>query len=145
MRTIKQLVGIASCLLAFIPGFCLFTGLRSGECSLRNSLFRFGSEMTYACFPDQERAVARPLIDVIGERLGDLGAAGILALLLLVNPQLPVKLELLLLALCSLWFWWMCRGLERNINASGANAGQDMVVTATTKYSGMAHQRAGIV
>jgi ATP/ADP translocase len=139
------IVGIASCLLAFIPGFWLFTCLRSGEYSLRNSLFRFGSEMTYACIPDQERAVVRPLIDVIGERLGDLGASGILAILLLVNPQLPVKLGLLLLALCSLLFWWMCRGLERNINASGGNAGQDLVVTATTKSSGMAHQGAGIV
>ena len=139
------IVGIASCLLAFIPGFWLFTCLRSGEYSLRNSLFRFGSEMTYACFPDQERAVVRPLIDVIGERLGDLGAAGILALLLHVNPQLPLKLGLLLLALCSLLFWWMCRSLERNINANGVNVGQDLAVAATTKYSGMAHQRAGIV
>jgi hypothetical protein len=68
-----------------------------------------------------------------------------LAILLLVNPQLPVKLGLLLLALCSLLFWWMCRSLERNINASGGNAGQDLVVTATTKSSGMAHQGAGIV
>jgi hypothetical protein len=139
------IVGIASCLLAFIPGFWLFTCLRSGEYSLRNSLFRFGSEMTYACFPDQERAVVRPLIDVIGERLGDLGAAGILALLLHVNPQLPLKLGLLLLALCSLLFWWMCRSLERNINANGVNVGQDLAVAATAKYSGMAHQRAGIV
>src|SRR5580693_5206365 len=44
------IVGIASCLLAFAPGFWLFTCLRSGEYSLRNSLFRFGSEMTYAHF-----------------------------------------------------------------------------------------------
>jgi hypothetical protein len=139
------IVGIASCLLAFIPGFWLITCLRSGEYSLRNSLFRFGSEMTYACIPDQERAVVRPLIDVIGERLGYLGASGILAILLLVNPQLPVKLGLLVLALCSLLFWWMCRSLERNINASGGNAGQDLVVTATTKSLGMAHQGAGIV
>jgi ATP/ADP translocase len=139
------IVGIASGLLVFIPGFWLFTCLRSGEYSLRNSLFRYGSEMTYACFPDQERAVVRPLIDVIGERLGDLGASGILAILLLVNPQLPVKLGLLLLALCSLLFWWISRSLERNINASGVNAGQDLAVTATTKYSGMAHQGAGIV
>jgi ATP/ADP translocase len=139
------IVGIASCLLAFIPGFWLFTCLRSGEYSLRNSLFRFGSEMAYAHVPDQERAVVRPLIDVIGERLGDLGAAGILALLLLINPQLPVKLGLLLLALCSFLFWWMCRSLERNIQASGVNAGQDLVGTAMTKSSGMAHQGVGIV
>jgi ATP/ADP translocase len=139
------IVGIASGLIAFIPGFWLFTCLRSGEYSLRNSLFRYGSEMTYACFPDQERAVVRPLIDVIGERLGDLGASGLLAILLLVNPHLPVKLGLFMLALCSLWFWWICRSLERNINASRVTAAQHQAVTTTTKYPGMAHQTAGIV
>jgi hypothetical protein len=139
------IVGMASCVVAFAPGFWLFTCLRSGEYSLRNSLFRFGSEMTYACFPDRERATVRPLIDVIGERLGDLGAAGILALLLLMNPALPVKPGLLLLALCSFAFWWICRSLERSVHAIGLRTGQDLAVTATTKYSGMAHEGAGIV
>jgi hypothetical protein len=139
------IVGIASCLLAFTPAFWLFTCLRSGEYSLRNSLFRFGSEMTYACFPDEERAVVRPLIDVIGERLGDLGAAGILAILLLVNPHLPIKLGLMMVAMCSFLFWWICRSLERDIHAVRMNDGKGLVAAATTKYSGMAHQGAGIV
>src|ERR1700723_2854412 len=139
------IVGVASCLFAFAPGFWRFTFLRSGEYSLRNSLFRFGSEMTYAHFPDQERATVRPLIDVIGERLGDLCASGILALLLLMNPALPVKPGLLLLALCSFAFWWFCRSLERNINVIGTSTGQDAAVNATSKYSGMAHEGAGIV
>ena len=139
------IVGIASCLFALAPGFWQFTCLRSGEYALRNSLFRLGSEMTYACFPDQERATVRPLIDVIGERLGDLCASGILALLLLMNPALPVKPGLLLLALCSFAFWWICRSLERNINVIGTSTGQDLAVTAATKYSGMAHGSAGIV
>jgi hypothetical protein len=139
------IIGIASCLFAFAPGFWQFTCLRSGEYSLRNSLFRFGSELTYAHVPDQERATVRPLIDVIGERLGDLCAAGILALLLLVNPALPVKPGLLVLALCSLLFWWICRGLERSINALRMTAGKDPALSATTKYPGMAHEGAGIV
>jgi ATP/ADP translocase len=139
------IVGIASCLFAFTPGFWQFTCLRSGEYSLRNSIFRLGSEMTYACFPDQERATVRPLIDVIGERLGDLCASGILALLLLMNPALPVKPGLLLLALCSFAFWWICRSLEHSVNAVGKKTGKDLAVTATTKYSGMAHESAGIV
>jgi ATP/ADP translocase len=139
------IISVASCLLALAPGFWQFTCLRSGEYSLRNSLFRLGSEMTYACFPDQERAIVRPLIDVIGERLGDLCASGILALLLLVNPQLPVKPGLLVLAVCSLLFWWFCRNLERNINTIGKKAGQDLAATAASKYSGIAHESAGIV
>ena len=139
------IVGVASVLFAFAPGFWQFTCLRGGEYSLRNSLFRLGSEMTYACVPDQERATFRPLIDVIGERLGDLCASGILALLLLVNPALPVKPGLLVLALCSFAFWWISRSLERSVNAIGMTTGQDLGVTATNKYSGMAHEGAGIV
>jgi ATP/ADP translocase len=137
------IVGVASCLFVLAPGFWQFTCLRGGEYSLRNSLFRLGSEMTYACFPDQERATVRPLIDVIGERLGDLCASGILAFLLFMNPQLPVKPGLLLLALCSLLFWWMCRSLEQSIN--GINAGRGVAATATEKYSGIVHENAGIV
>jgi ATP/ADP translocase len=109
------IICVSSGLLAFAPGFWPFAFLRSGEYSLRNSLFRFGSEMTYARFPDNDRAKVRPLIDVIGERVGDLCASGILAFLLLVNPQLPVKLGLLLLALCSFLFWRISRSFERNI------------------------------
>jgi hypothetical protein len=139
------IVCIASCLFVFAPGFWQFTCLRSGEYSLRNSLFRYGSEVAYAHFPDQERAVVRPLIDVIGERLGDLMASGILAILLRVNPQLPVKPGLLMLALCSLLFWWMCRSLERNITTIRMKAGRDVAAASTAEYAGMAHEGAGIV
>jgi ATP/ADP translocase len=139
------IIGIASCLFAFAPGFWQFTCLRSGEYSLRNSLFRLGSEMTYACFPDEKRAIVRPLIDVIGERLGDLCASGIVALLLLLNPQLPVKPGLYVLALCSLLFWWLCRRLERSLNDFGANAAQNASVSGRAGYAGMTHEGAGIV
>ncbi len=139
------IVGIASCLLSLTPGFWLFTCLRSGEYSLRNSLFRYGSEMAYAHFPDKERATVRPLIDVIGERLGDLCASGILAFLLFVNPHLPTKLGLILLALCSLLFWWICRSLERSISIIRSRDGQAPAATASGKYAGMAHESAGIV
>jgi len=140
------IVFVASCLFAFAPGFWQFTCLRSGEYSLRNSLFRYGSEVAYAHFPDQERAVVRPLIDVIGERLGDLLAAGILACLLFFNPQLPIKPGLVLLALCSLLFWSISRSLERSISIMRLKAGHDTASTAAnTKYAGMAHEGAGIV
>jgi ATP/ADP translocase len=138
------IVGIASCLFAFAPGFWQFTCLRSGEYTLRNSIFRLGSEMTYAHFPDQERATVRPLIDVIGERVGDLCASGILALLLLINSSLPVKPGLLLLALCSFAFWWICRSLERSISIIRRKAGHEPA-TSTNHYTAMAHEGAGIV
>jgi ATP/ADP translocase len=138
------IICIASTLLAFAPGFWLFAFLRSGEYSLRNSLFRFGSEMTYARFPDKDRARVRPLIDVIGERVGDLCASGILAFLLLVNPQLPVKLGLLLLALCSFLFWRISSSLERNITATEMCPGGNVAVATKTNYARMRHQGARI-
>jgi ATP/ADP translocase len=135
---------IASCLLAFAPGFWPFAFLRNGEYSMRNSLFRFGSEMAYGLFPDHERAVVRPLIDVIGERLGDLCASGMLAFLLFVNPQLPTKLGLFLLALCSLVFWRICRSLERSMSAFGMSATRDLTANERSKLPAMAHEGAGI-
>jgi hypothetical protein len=42
-------------------------------------------------------------------------------------------------------FWWICRSLERSITAVRMKAGQDLTVTGTTEYSGMAHEGAGIV
>jgi ATP/ADP translocase len=138
-------VCIASCLLAFAPGFWPFAFLRNSEYSLRNSLFRFGTEMAYARFPDHERAiVVRPLIDVIGERLGDLCASGVLAFLLFVNPQLPVALGLLLLAMCSLLFWRICRSLERSMSVLIVKVGQDAAATRDDQMRGMAHENAGI-
>jgi hypothetical protein len=125
---------IASCLFVFAPGFWPLVFLRNGEYSLRNSLFRFGSEMAYGLFSDKERATVRPLIDVIGERLGDLCASGILAFLLLANPQLPIKLGLLFLALCSLLFWWICRNLEQSMRAFGMATRRDLATPETTKY-----------
>jgi hypothetical protein len=38
--------------------------------------------MVYAALPDKLRVEVRPLVDVVGERLGDMSAAGILHLLL---------------------------------------------------------------
>jgi hypothetical protein len=136
---------IASCLLVFAPGFWPFAFLRNAEYSLRNSLFRFGSEMAYGLFPDQERAIVRPLIDVVGERMGDLCASGILAFLLSVNPQLPVKLGLLLLALCSLLFWRICRSLERSMSAFGKTAVPGFAAIENDQIRGMAHESAGSV
>jgi len=135
---------IASCFTTFAPGFWAFTFLRGGEYSLRNSLYRLGSELTYACLPDDKRGAIRPLIDVIGERLGDVCASGILAFLLFVNPKLPVKLGLLLLALCSLMFWWMCRSLEGELTAIGITARRDLALSQTANYGAIAQESAGI-
>ncbi|QEE28907.1 hypothetical protein FTW19_13415 [Terriglobus albidus] len=96
------------------PVFSVFEYLRIGEYSLRNSAQRCGTEMIYATLPDKLRVEIRPLIDVVGERLGDMSAAGILQLLLAANSGLNVRSTLLAvagLAVC-LWFcshWLLVR------------------------------------
>ena len=143
-RLHPALLCLASCSVIFAPGFWAFTCLRGGEYSLRNSLYRFGSEMAYAIFPDEKRGVIRPLIDVIGERLGDFCASGILAALLFMKPQLPVRLGLLSLALCSLLFWWVWRSLEHYLTKVRITTERALPPIQHAAYSGIAHEGAGI-
>src|SRR6202000_3547562 len=65
-----------------MPVFQVFGFLRIGEYSLRNSTSRCGIEMVYAALPDKLRVEVRPLVDVVGERLGDMSAAGIFHVIL---------------------------------------------------------------
>ncbi len=96
---------IAASLGMILPVFPILAVLRAGEYSLRNSVFRCGVEMVYAVMPDNLRVEARPLIDVVGERIGDLIAAGLLALLLMGGSQLGYRWSLLIFSLlgCALW------------------------------------------
>jgi hypothetical protein len=64
-----------------MPVFQVFGFLRVGEYSLRNSASRCGIEMVCAALPDRLRVEVCPLVDVVGERLGDMSAAGMLHLL----------------------------------------------------------------
>ena len=96
------------------PVFSVFECLRIGEYSLRNSASRCGTEMVYAALPDRLRVEIRPLIDVVGERVGDMSAAGLLRLLLTANAGLNFRPTLLVVAglgAC-LWFcssWLLAR------------------------------------
>jgi ATP/ADP translocase len=96
------------------PVFSVFEVLRIGEYSLRNSASRCGIEMVYAALPDKLRVEVRPLIDVVGERVGDMSAAGLLHLLLVANAGLNFRSTLLVvsgLGAC-LWFcssWLLSR------------------------------------
>jgi ATP/ADP translocase len=96
------------------PVFSVFECLRIGEYSLRNSASRCGIEIVYAALPDRLRVEVRPLIDVVGERVGDMSAAGLLHLLLAADVGLNFRSTLLVVAglgAC-LWFcssWLLAR------------------------------------
>jgi len=95
-------VTLMGCAAAFLPSFWVLGAYRTMEYSLRNSTLRFGAERALTALPDDVRGEARPLIDVVSERLGDLAAAGFLQLLFLDNPGLAMRPALITVAGCSL-------------------------------------------
>ena len=102
---------------AFLPIFSVFQALRVGEYSLRNSAGRCGIETVYAALPDQQRVEVRPLVDVIGERLGDMSAAGLLHVLLTENARLNFGATLWVMAGLGVALWvcsyWLLERVER--------------------------------
>lgn len=107
------LVGSLATLSSFVPGAWTMGFLRSFEYSLRNSAFRTGTERIYLLLPDELRVESRPLIDVIGERVGDMVAAGMLQILFLTGTGIVVQRKALVaVAACSGLLYLLCRRLE---------------------------------
>ena len=108
----------AACLIgSALPLFGIFELLRIGEYSLRNSASRCGIETVYAAVPDKVRVEVRPLIDVVGERLGDMSAAGVLHLLLSGTGSINFRHTLLVIAGLATGLWicskWLLRRVDR--------------------------------
>ena len=107
---------VAALASASLPIFHVFEVLRIGEYSLRNSASRCGIETVYAALPDKVRVEVRPLVDVVGERLGDMSAAGILHLLLSDNAGMKFRYTLLVVASLGATLWigseWLLRRVE---------------------------------
>jgi hypothetical protein len=101
---------------ASVPVFRVFEFLRIGEYSLRNSLSRCGIEMVYATLPDKLRVEVRLLVDVVGERLGDMSAAGILHLLLAGHSGMNFRYTLIVVASLGATLWigseWLLRRVD---------------------------------
>ncbi|MFT4111619.1 hypothetical protein [Silvibacterium sp.] len=106
-------VGAAALICAIMPGVWTMGFFRTFEYSMRNSVFRTGTERTYLLLPDEVRVETRPLIDVVGERLGDMAAAGMLQVLLMTGTALAPRTTLLTVAGCSALLYGMCRMLEK--------------------------------
>jgi ATP/ADP translocase len=108
--TLAGLIGV------ILPVFPVLAILRAGEYSLRNSAFRCGVEMVYANLPDNLRVETRPLIDVVGERIGDMIAAGLLALLLMGSSQPGYRPSLLMFSFLGFALWGLSRWLIRRMD-----------------------------
>jgi hypothetical protein len=108
-----------------MPVFQVFGFLRIGEYSLRNSASRCGIEMVYAALPDRLRVEVRPLVDVVGERLGDMSAAGMLHVLLSERTGLSFKFTLLVVASLGTALWICSEWLLRRVDHMKAAAERD--------------------
>jgi hypothetical protein len=105
-----------------MPVFQVFGFLRIGEYSLRNSASRCGIEMVYAALPDRLRVEVRPLVDVVGERLGDMSAAGMLHLLLSEHSGMNFRYTLLVVASFGTALWICSERLLRRVDHMKAAA-----------------------
>ncbi len=113
-----------------VPVFRVFEFLRIGEYSLRNSLSRCGIEMVYAALPDKLRVEVRPLVDVVGERLGDMSAAGILHLLLSGHSDVNFRYTLIVVASLGATLWvgseWLLRRVDHMNAATERDDGEQL-------------------
>ena len=115
---------VAALASVVMPVFHVFGFLRIGEYSLRNSASRCGIEMVYAALPDRLRVEVRPLVDVVGERLGDISAAGMLHLLL--SERTGVSFNTLLVVASLGTALWICsEWLLRRVDHMKAAAERD--------------------
>jgi AAA family ATP:ADP antiporter len=81
-----------------VPGLESVLIARGGESVFRGSLFRTGYEIFYTPIPQREKRVAKSLIDVGFDRLGDTVGGGLLRLSLMLAPASQITTILLLSA-----------------------------------------------
>jgi len=91
VATLPVTVGAGGLAALLAPGlWCLSIG-RGAESALRNSLFRSGYELFYTPMRPAEKRSVKTMIDVGGERLGDLAGGGIVKLVLVALPALAMS------------------------------------------------------
>ncbi len=71
--------------------------------------------MVYAVLPDKLRVEVRPLIDVVGERVGDMIAAGLLELLLVGGSLVSYRWSLLTFSLLGIALWLLSQWLLHRV------------------------------
>ena len=84
--TLPGAVLVGGAVAAFAAGPWFVAVVRGLEAVLRGSLFRAGFELLYTPIPPAEKRSTRIVIDVACDRLGDLGGAALLAIVLFVAP-----------------------------------------------------------
>jgi AAA family ATP:ADP antiporter len=101
-RTVAALpvtLGAGSVAALLAPSLWCLAVARGAEGALRNSVFRSGYELFYTPMRPAEKRSVKTMIDVGGERFGDLAGGGIVKLVLFALPALAISV-LMAVAIC---------------------------------------------
>ena len=96
--SVALLGGCAGALL--MPGFPAIVAARGAESVARGSLFRAAYELLYTPLLSSEKRAAKSVVDVGCDRFGDAVGAGVLRLVLFLNPVNQYRTILLLTVAC---------------------------------------------
>jgi AAA family ATP:ADP antiporter len=94
VATLPLTLGAGALAALLAPGLWCLAIARGAEGALRNSLFRSGYELFYTPVRPAEKRLVKTMIDVGGERLGDLAGGGIVKLLLVALPALVLSVSM---------------------------------------------------
>ena len=84
--TLPGTIALGSFVAAVVPGFKFLTGVRAAEILVRGSLFRSAYELFFTAVAPADKRVAKSVLDVGVDRMGDAVGAGGVSLLLLLAP-----------------------------------------------------------
>lgn len=98
---------------ASVNEFWGFVCLRAIESVFANSLFRSGFEVLYTPLAPDEKRPTKTIIDVGGNRLGDMLGGGLLLAVLFLLPQIPARWLVVLAAVVALGSLWLMARLYR--------------------------------
>jgi ATP:ADP antiporter, AAA family len=90
VATLPFTLGAGGVAALLAPNLWCLAVARGAEGALRNSLFRSGYELFYTPMRPAEKRSVKTMIDVGGERLGDLAGGGIVKLVLVAVPALAI-------------------------------------------------------
>ena len=96
-----------------MPGFPTIVAARGAESVARGSLFRAAYELLYTPLLSSEKRAAKSVVDVGCDRFGDAVGAGVLRLVLYVNPANQYRTILLLTLACCAGGLVLARRLSR--------------------------------
>lgn len=106
------ITGVGSLAMLAVPGLGMAGIARGGESAVRSSVFRSGYELLYIPISDRQKRAAKPIIDVACDRLGDLLAAALISLLLLLSLTQSAVWILVLAALLAAAAFYISGGLQ---------------------------------